>query len=284
MGQNLGDRVRQQVAARDNTAPEQAQDDRPKTVYAALQQLQSQIALALPKHLDAQRVARLALTAVRANKDLAACSPDSFAGALLTSSALGLEPNVMGECYLTPFRDKNRGGRWECQLIVGYQGYSKLFYQSPTGAHLDAHTVYANDEFDYEYGTSPFLRHRPTRDERGEVIFYYATARLTTGSTHFVVLTPEEVKELRRGKVGPKGDIPDPQRWMERKTAVRQVLKMLPKSPQLGAAVAADERGGAELFRDRLAERQAEDDVIDVPPSEFDAEPDDPSASQPPSE
>ncbi|WP_327139372.1 recombinase RecT [Nocardia sp. NBC_01327] len=282
MGQNLGDRVRQQVAQRDTNAPDTTEDTRPKTIFQAIQAVQGQLTLALPKHLDAQRIARLALTAVRKNRDLAMCSPESFAGALLTSSALGLEPDVNGECYLVPFRDK---GEWECQLIVGYQGYSKLFYQSPTGAHLDAHTVYEGDDFDYEYGTASFLRHKPTRGDRGDVIFYYATARLTTGSTHFVVLTPEEVKELRNGRVGPKGKIADPQRWMEKKTCIRQVLKPLPKSPLLGVAVTVDERDGRGLFRDRLIERQAQDDlgdVIDVPASDIDTgHADVPSAPEP---
>lgn len=275
MGQNLGERARTAVAQRDGNASDGAVEQRKNTpVFDMIQAVRPQLERALPAHLNADRIARLALTAIRKNRELAECTPESFAGALLTTSALGLEPDVNGESYLVPYRDH---GVWQCQLIVGYQGYAKLFYQTPVGAHLAAHAVYEADEFDYEYGTNQFLRHKPARvpaADRGEVLYYYANARLNSGSSHFEVLTPEQVKELRKGKVGPKGGIADPQRWMEKKTAVRQVVKLLPRSPMLITAAAVDDRDGRELFRDRLAERQAEDDmgsgdVIDVPASDI---------------
>jgi putative phage-type endonuclease len=122
-----------------------------------------------PKHYvkqargDADRIARLALTVVRQDPKLAECSPESFAGALLTASALGLEPGVNGEAYLVPTRR-------ECTLIVGYQGYAKLFWQHPLAKHLDAQAVHANDEFDYAYGLEPYLTHKPAKGDRGPVI------------------------------------------------------------------------------------------------------------------
>lgn len=256
MGQNLAARTRQQqVARRDDNAP--AMNAAPLTISQVITRMQPEIARALPKHLDADRMARLALTAVRKNPKLAECTPESFAGALLTAAALGLEPGVNDECYLVPYRDKSRG--MECQLIVGYQGLSKQYFQSPLAAYLDAQAVFEGDDFDYAYGTDPFLRHKPKKGgDRGAVTDYYAVAKLTTGATRFVVLSPEEVKELRRGKVGPSGDIPDPQRWMERKTALRQLLKLLPKSPSLAQTLRADERSGRELFRERMDDRAVE--------------------------
>jgi hypothetical protein len=62
------------------------------------------------------------------------------------------------------------------------------------------------------------------------------------------------VKALRQGKVGPQGKITDPMRWMERKTAVRQLVKMMPKSPTLTHALEVDEQGGHELHRQLIAE------------------------------
>lgn len=47
-------------------------------------------------------------------------SPESFIGALLTASTLGLGLVLTGECYLIPYRD-NKRGTVECQLIVGYK-------------------------------------------------------------------------------------------------------------------------------------------------------------------
>lgn len=213
--------------------------------------LQPEIARALPKGMDADRVTRLALTLIRQSEmaaqkegkpqnSLARCSMESFAGALLTASALGLEPGINGEAYLVPY-----GG--ECTLIVGYQGLSKLFLQHPLARYLDTQAVYANDAFDYAYGRDQFLTHKPALGERGELVAYWAAAEMANGAFRFVVLSPDEVKKLRGGKVGPSGKIQDPQRWMERKTALRQLLKLLPKSATLAAAIVVDEQRGSVL-------------------------------------
>lgn len=242
-----------------STAVQQQQAARP-SIATVIAQLQPEIARALPKHLDGDRIARLALTLVRASdrearkrgkpgESLANCTPESFAGSLLTAAALGLEPGVNGEAYLVPYKG-------ECTLIVGYQGYAKLFYQSPLAQHIDAQAVHENDEFDYAYGLEPYLIHKPAKGNRGQITHYYAAASLNTGARAFTVLTKEEVKDLRNGRVGTSGQIKDPMHWMERKTALRQLVKLLPKSAALSAAATADERGGSELHAERVQDRE----------------------------
>jgi len=228
--------VRNAVAQRDETQP---------SVGQFIQQLRPEIARALPKHMDADRVARLALTVVRKDQALARCKPESFAASLLTASALGLEPGINGEAYLVAYKG-------ECTLIVGYQGYAKLFWQHPMAKHLDAQAVHEHDDFDYAYGLEPFLTHKPKLGgDRGKVVAYYAVAGLTSGARVFVVLSPEEVKALRGGKTGSSGGIADPMHWMERKTALRQLFKLLPKSPMLAQAMAVDDKTGSELAREQ---------------------------------
>ncbi|WP_280304896.1 recombinase RecT [Nocardia neocaledoniensis] len=289
VGRDLNDRARRTVARRQSAEPQQQEtqlDKRVSQVAGYLTRIQGEIQRALPRHMDADRMARLTLTAIRKTPNLALCTEASFAGALLTASALGLEPGVEGECYLVPYKNFNKrteSTTMECQLIVGYQGYTKLYYATPMAGSIDAQPVYENDDFDYELGTRAYLRHKPARGDRGEIVDYYALATLTSGATPFVVLSPEQVKELRGGKVGPSGDIADPLRWMERKTALRQLVKLLPKSPTLAAAAAVDERGGEELYRDRLAERGAEDElagatVIDAETTDTTTDPDAPAS------
>lgn len=237
--------VRTAVARRDE---EKARKQKAAARY--IESLGSQIARALPAHLNGDRMTRLALTAVRRTPDLAECSDVSMAGAILTAAALGLEPNTpTQECYLVPYAG-------EVTLIVGYQGFVKLFWQHPLAASLRAEAVYEADDFAYTYGTGAFLRHTPNKraEDRGQVIYYYAHATLKSGAEAFVVLTPEEVKALRK-KEGPNGNIPDPQLWMERKTCIRQLFKMLPKTPNMALAARADEAGGTELYRAAAAER-----------------------------
>lgn len=233
----------------DNPAP---------TIASTIADLKPQLQRALPRGMDADRVARLALTAVRKDRNLAKCDPLSFAGALLTASALGLEPGVNGEAWLVAY------GR-ECTFIPGYQGLAKLFYQHPLARHLECEVVHERDDFDYAKGTDPYLRHKPALGDRGDVIAYYAAASLSTGAKAFVVLTPDEVKALRGGKVGPSGKIADPMRWMERKTVLRQLFKLLPKSTTLQTALDADEKTGRELYADRVNERPAPAAIEDRP-------------------
>lgn len=247
-------------------------EDTRATIPQFIAKLQPEISRALPKHMDGDRIARLALTVVR-QSDLEArkagkpgnslmnCTVDSFAGALLTAAALGLEPGVNNEAYLVPYKG-------ECTLIVGYQGYAKLFWQHPLAKHLDAHAVHENDEFDYAYGLAQYLRHKPARSNRGKITHYYAVAELSTGASAFVVLSAEEVKALRGGKVGPSGNIADPQHWMERKTALRQLIKLLPKSANLIAATAVDEHKGSTLAEHEIPAAIASGDgIAALPPS-----------------
>lgn len=220
------------------------QDEKP-TLAQFIARLTPEIQRALPKGMDGDRIARLALTAIRKDRALAECTPESFAGALLTASALGLDPGVNGEAYLVAYKG-------ECTLIVGYQGFARLFWQHPLARHLDAQAVHANDAFDYAYGLEPFLRHKPAFGDRGEIVAYYAVAALSSGAKAFVVLTPEEIKALRASTRPQK--IADPQHWLERKTCLRQLFKLLPKSTQMLTALDADERPGSELARDRVIE------------------------------
>ena len=247
MGRDLEQRVAQ------NAQVTQAE---PPSIGQLIQRMRPELARALPKHMDADRMARIALTVLRKTPELARCTPESFMGALLTSAQLGLEPGAGDEAYLVPY------GR-ECQFIVGYQGYAKLFWQHPMAKHLDAQAVYERDEFDYAYGLDPFLRHKPALGDRGKVIAFYAVAKLTSGASAFVVLSPEDAKALRQGKVGPdsrfKGG--DPMRWMERKTAIRQLVKLLPKSVELQRALVADETVRTDLREDAIDDLQ----MIELP-------------------
>jgi recombination protein RecT len=252
-------------------------DEKTASVARYIASLEPEIARALPQGMKADRVARIALTLIRQselqaqkdrrpNSSLAKCSPESFAGALLTASALGLEPGINGEAYLV-----NYSG--ECSLIVGYQGLTKLFWQHPMARYIDAHAVYEADEFDYAYGRNQFIAHKPTMGTRGRIVAYWAAGELANGAFRFVVLSPDEVRELRGGKVGPSGKIADPMHWMERKTALRQLLKLLPKSVTMAAALIVDEQRGSVLAQGDVPAAIAAGDPLPALPPTYDEQP-----------
>ena len=58
--------------------------------------MQSQLQLALPRHVDALRMARLFLTEERRIKNLVHCTWESKAGALIECAQLGLDIGTRG--------------------------------------------------------------------------------------------------------------------------------------------------------------------------------------------
>lgn len=229
-----------QKAAGQSVARTQSQQEQASHL---IESMKPALAKAMPRGLDPERMARIVLTEVRKNPKLAEASQQSFAGAMLTAATLGLEPGVNGECYLVPYKG-------EVQLLVGYQGMVKLFLQHPQAKSIDAQVVYPDDFFEWELGTDAKITHRPGPKRNGEPTHYYAVAELLSGAKQFVVLTADEVKKLRGGKTGTSGPIADPMHWMEKKTAVRQLFKMIPKTTQMLTATTVDERLGSDLHRD----------------------------------
>lgn len=262
-GRDLAPTEQRPLSARERHQQEQAAKARQMGGF--VEQLLSSGALsqALPKHVNPERITRIALTALRTTPKLADCTRESFLGALMTAAQLGLEVNTPnGEAYLIPYGN-------ECTFVLGYQGLAKLFWQHPDADVLQAHTVHERDEFRYSYGLNPDLHHVPATGDRGDVTHFYAVAKLRGRSSAFVVLTPEDVRALR-GKLGSK-DVTDPQRWMDKKSAIKQVLKLMPKTVELAAAVQADEKVRSD-YASTLeamsvsAPAEVEGDVVDAPP------------------
>ena len=113
-----------------------------------------------------ERFTRITLSALSTNAKLQETTPQSFLGAMMTAAQLGLEPNTpLGQAYLIPFRNK---GVLECQFQLGYKGLIDLAYRSGQISVIQAHTVYENDEFEYELGLDPKLKHVPAKGRQGK--------------------------------------------------------------------------------------------------------------------
>ena len=207
-----------------------------------------QIALALPKHVTPDRMARMALSALSQTRDMDTCTPASFIGCVLQCSQLGLEPNTpLGHVYLIPRRSKNlpRNTR-ECTMIIGYQGFMELARRSGLVTSIKGYVVRDGDEFRFSEGLDPELVHVPSddgdRDSRA-ITHAYAIARMKDAPPEFEVLSKSQIDaRMKRSETAGKSFSP----WhtdyeaMAKKSAVRALWKWLPKSAEIAQAEALE--------------------------------------------
>lgn len=236
--------------------------DKPRTpnqlVKDYLEEMMPSIQSVLPKHVTAERMSRIALNVIRSNPKLLECNINSLMGGVMEASKLGLEPGLMGQCYLIPFKN-NKTNQMEAQFIVGYKGLIDLVRRSGQLSTIEAREVHANDEFDFEYGLDDKLYHKPKLNERGDVIAYYAKARMKDGGYSFLVMSVEEMQKFRdkHAKAKNFGPWKDEFDAMAKKTVLRQLIKYLPISIENLSSF--DETSGADVHND--VERAA---IIDM--------------------
>jgi recombination protein RecT len=224
-----------------------------ENIRAILEKSKPQIALALPRHLSADRMLRISMTSIRRTPALLACNPQSLLGAIMQAAQLGLEPDgVLGHAYLIPFKE-------EVQLIIGYKGLIDLARRSGQLSTIYARVVCAKDQFEYAYGLTERLEHIPsTGEEPGEIVAAYAVAKLKDGGVQFEAMTRREIDAIRkRSRASNDGPWVTDFSEMAKKTVLRRLCKMLPASVELARAVALDERAD-------LGISQQLEDVVDA--------------------
>lgn len=226
------------------------QEEKPK-FKEILESYRHEIVAATPehlaKHLNPDRIIRLAMSEFRRIPQLAKCHPQSVCSAIIVASQLGLEIGVTGDGWLIPYKD-------ECQFIPGYQGLIKLAHNSGFVADIEAHIVYAKDHFEIEFGSEKRVIHRPHVDgDRGEMRLVYGLAWLRGhDKPHFDFMSREQVYAIRNRSSGYRSatkygrtDNPwidpeyEPEMW--RKTMLRRLSKQIPKSAAMNLALALDD-------------------------------------------
>lgn len=217
--------------------------------------MQGQIKKALPATITPERFTRIVLTALSSNPKLQQCTPGSFLGAMMQAAQLGLEPNTpLGEAYLIPYKNV-------CTFQLGYRGLIALAYRTGAVKSIEAHEVYSSDEFEYEYGLEPKLKHKPAFKNRGQVIAYYAVVHMKDCGYCFEVMSKDDVEAFAKAKSMSYGS----GAWrtdfdaMAKKTLVKKVLKYAPISTDFMRAVSTDE-----TVKDVQPDEDMSD-VIDLP-------------------
>lgn len=251
MSTNQTGRLRDVAAGNPNAVTKQ---EPPKDFEGMLVAWKGEMGRALPRHMDPDRMARIALTEFRKNPMLGDCKPKSVFGAVIVASQLGLEPGVLGQAFLVPYkRSKKVDGKWhewyECQLIPGWQGYVDLVSRAGR-ASVWTGAVFKGDEFDYAQGDRPFITHRRgDADEIEENLTHvYAVGRIK--GAEWPIIEVWSVSKVKRHltKFNKQGDkhyaLKGNFEMYGRKVALLQVLKYMPKSPELAAVQELDVNAG----------------------------------------
>ncbi|WP_336193369.1 recombination protein RecT [Providencia stuartii] len=212
--------------------------------------MKAQLAAALPRHMTPDRMIRIVTTEIRKTPALATCDMQSFVGAVVQCSQLGLEPgNALGHAYLLPFGNgKAKSGQSKVQLIIGYRGMIDLARRSNQIISISARTVRQGDNFHFEYGLNEDLTHTPSENEDSPITHVYAVARLKDGGVQFEVMTYNQVEKVRASsKAGQNGPWVSHWEEMAKKTVIRRLFKYLPVSIEMQKAVVLDEKAEANV-------------------------------------
>lgn len=200
---------------------------------ALLERYKTEISRALPKHMDGDRLARIALTEFRKTPKLAQCDPRSIFAAVIMASQLGLEPGINGHAYLIPYKT-------ECQFVPGWKGLVDLVNRAGRATAWTG-AVFEGDEFEWELGDQPFVRHRPSgEDDPKKLTHVYAIGRINGIEYPIIEVWRIEKVWRHRDRYNKVGDRHYSYRHPEmyaRKIPLLQVLKYLPSSIELSLAV-----------------------------------------------
>lgn len=245
----------------DQNAKKQMITTNQKTVANLLDQMKGQIALALPKHMNVDRVTRIALTEFRKNPKLQECDPMTFIACIMEAAQLGLEPGILGSSYLVPYWNSKKNC-YDCTLIPGYRGFIDLARRSGNIQTITAEIVYENDEFEFEKGLEPKLVHKPVLVNSGKMIAAYAVAQIKGGGFQYIVMSKEAIDQAKnRSKSSKNGPWVTDYEAMAQKTVVRRLFKWLPVSIEMQKAAVLDEH--AENNMQDIKEAASEDFDID---------------------
>lgn len=238
-----------------------------------LDKFKPQLALALPKHMTADRMARLALTAFSSNASLRECTPKSIAASIMTAGQLGLEPGVNGAGFLIPYKTT-------CTFVPGWKGLVDLVSRSGRGTVYTG-VIYKDQRYTYVDGAKRdlLIHNESDLDDPEDITHAYAIGWVKDAAMPIIELW--SVGKIRKhrdkyNKIGAKHYSYRDWEMYCRKVPLLQVLKYMPASIELSNAIAinnASEIGhGATIENGIVIDPDDDGQQKDGGPQPYDAE------------
>ncbi len=211
--------------------------------------VKDEIAKALPMHLKPERMIRMALTTVRRTPKLLECDPWTLVACIVQASELGLElSGPLGQAYIIPRKNHNK---MEATFQIGYRGFLKLAYNTGQISFYNARAVRNGDFFQYELGTTQYVKHRAEAGKGAAITHFYGVLSQKDGAADCEVWTLADMEEhrdrFRSDKILVARDKSYRGPWdtdfeaMGCKTLIRELAKRAPLSAELMSLAALDE-------------------------------------------
>ena len=260
----------QPAAAPQSTAIVQKKVDKIGTLRQLFEAKKSAIAAVIPKHLTAEKIAKITLSAISRNPELLACTQESIFFATIQAAELGLEFGPLGHAYLVPFRN-NTNGKMEAIFIPGYKGLIELARRSDRVSTIEAHLVRERDHFTIRYGLTPELAHEPCVDGRdpGNIVCAYSIVQMRDGTKQFDHMTLADLEAVRGKSKAQNGPWSDEQARPEmyKKTMLKRQCKVLPMSKEMARAIEIDNAAeiGEPMDLSDLLEKSPELETVAAP-------------------
>lgn len=207
--------------------------------------------------------------AINAQPVLLECKFETLINCLIRSVRLGLDIGNPDECTIQPYKDK-------AELVPGFQGLTKLAYNSSQVRSVNCGVVFENDHFEYELGTSNILRHIPLMDDdkRGEMVSAWCVIKMAQGDPVIVVKNKKYIHNIRskspsfrsdeknNTNYSPWNTFPEAM-WL--KTIIKVAMKQAPKSAKLVEVMALDNKVEAIDQREIKPVLEADDVLASLP-------------------
>ena len=126
------------------------------------------------------------MTALQQNPKLIEVDRRSLFNALKRCAQDGLIPDGR-EAVLVIYKDRERGSIAQYQPMVA--GIRKLVLQSGEITRFEQAVICEGDEWAYELGDTPHIKHKPALDNRGKPILVYSVAQFRDGTLSRDVMT-----------------------------------------------------------------------------------------------
>jgi recombination protein RecT len=199
-----------------------------------MEKLKPQLALVLPKHLTADRMTRLVLTAFSINPQLQACTHKSIAASTMIAGQLGLEPGVNGAGYLMPYRDT-------CTFVPGWKGLLDLVSRSGR-ATVFTGVIFKDQQYTFTDGSRRDLVIHNETDlhDQADITHAYAVGWVKDSIIpHIELWTVEKLTKYRDKNNKQGGRHYSFAHWEMycRKIPLLHILKYMPSSVELSNAI-----------------------------------------------